>query len=122
MRKILDERAGPGNGDASALERRGLDVIRTAGLPIPAIEHPTPWDPTRRFDLAFPEQRLAIEWDSRRWHSRFEDFDRDRRRDRLAAIHGWVVLRFTWDDVVKRQAEVVQQIRALLGRDSARAG
>lgn len=122
MRKILDARCDPEGEEASALERRGLDVIRSAGLPPPVREHPTPWDSTRRFDLAYPEHRLAIEWDSRRWHGRFEDFDRDRRRDRLAAIHGWVVLRFTWDDVDQRPAEVVQQIRVLLRRDSARAG
>jgi hypothetical protein len=49
---------------------------------------------------------LAIEWplileaDGRRWHTRVEDFERDRWRDNLANVHGYDVLRFTYNQLV----------------------
>ncbi len=115
MRSILEERqAGPPNG--SPLERRGAEVLRDGGLPEPRFEFPIPWDLDRRFDAAFPEERLAIEWDSRRWHELADAFSRDRERDRRALLHGWRVIRFTWIDVTERPAEVVAVVRALLNQ------
>jgi very-short-patch-repair endonuclease len=119
MRSILEERqAGPPNG--SPLERRGAEVLRAGGLPEPRFEFPIPWDPDRRFDAAFPVERLAIEWDSRRWHELADAFSRDRERDRQALVHGWRVVRFTWIDVTERPAEIVEIVGALLdqGRSS----
>lgn len=46
---------------------------------------------------------LAVEWplileaDGRTWHTRVEDFERDRERDNLANVHRHDVLRFTYD-------------------------
>jgi len=113
IRSILDDRrSGPRNG--SPLERRGADVLRVGGLPEPRFEYPIPWDPDRRFDAAFPLERLAIEWDSRRWHELADAFARDRERDRQALLHGWRVVRFTWTDVVDHPSEVVDTVHRLL--------
>jgi hypothetical protein len=98
----------------SELERRARDLIASAGLPMPIHEYPIPWAPGRRFDDAYPDQRLAIEWDSRRYHGQLEAFEADRLRDRTAALHGWRVIRFTWQDVEQRPAMVVESIRLLL--------
>jgi very-short-patch-repair endonuclease len=38
----------------------------------------------------------------------------DRRRDREAAAHGWVLLRYTWDDVTERPHEIAETVRGLL--------
>jgi very-short-patch-repair endonuclease len=38
----------------------------------------------------------------------------DRRRDREAAAHGWVLLRFTWDDILDRPYEIVSSVKNLL--------
>jgi very-short-patch-repair endonuclease len=38
----------------------------------------------------------------------------DRQRDREAAAHGWVLLRFTWEDVTERPYEIVETVRLLL--------
>jgi very-short-patch-repair endonuclease len=38
----------------------------------------------------------------------------DRRRDRTAQRHGWVLIRFTWDDVTLRPGEVANEVRLLL--------
>jgi very-short-patch-repair endonuclease len=85
-------------------------------LPEPRLEFSIPWDPERRFDAAYPAARLAIEWDSRRWHELSDAFSRDRERDRQSLLHGWRVLRFTWVDVTERPTEVVETVRSLLGR------
>lgn len=101
------------------LELDGRKLLVAAGLPPPTPEFPIPWDDgARRFDDAYPEARLAIEWDSREWHSQLEAMASDRRRDREAAAHGWVVLRFTWQDVGESGAEVAAAVRLLLEQRS----
>ena len=113
IRWILDERdAGPRDG--TPLERIGAMVLREGGIAEPRFEYPIPWNPTWRFDVAFPTERLAIEWDSRRWHELIEAFSRDRERDRQALLHGWRVVRFTWVDVTRHPEDVVDTVRRLL--------
>jgi hypothetical protein len=115
VRSIIEERqSGPRNG--SPLERRGAEVLRIGGLPEPRFEFAIPWDPERRFDAAYPGERLAIEWDSKRWHELADAFSRDRERDRQAVLHGWRVLRFTWIDVTERPLEVVETVRRVLSQ------
>jgi hypothetical protein len=121
IRSILDDR-GPGIRSGSPLERRGAEVLRVGGLSEPRLEFPIPWDPNRRFDVAFPGERLAIEWDSRRWHELVDAFSRDRERDRQALLHGWRVVRFTWCDVTEHPEEVVDTVRRLLDPDWSRRG
>jgi hypothetical protein len=98
---------------ATALERKGRGVLAAGGLPYPIAQYTLPWAHHRRFDDAYPEARLAIEWDSRAWHLQREAMTADRRRDREAASHGWLVLRFTWDDLKKRPGEVVSTVASL---------
>ena len=107
---LLDERRASGAPLATRLERLGLNVIAEAGLPRPVVEFPAPWDHTRRIDAAYPEARVGIEWDSKRWHTQVASFENDRRRDRLALLHGWQVFRFTWEDVHDRPHEIVGAI------------
>ncbi|HSJ27284.1 MAG TPA: hypothetical protein VLB67_03675 [Acidimicrobiia bacterium] len=113
MREVLERRMGDERG-GSELERRGRVLIERAGLPMPIPEFPVPWSVGRRFDDAYPLLRIAIEWDSRRFHGQVASFEADRLRDRDAAIHGWVVLRFTWDDVHRHPNRVVETLLALL--------
>lgn len=113
IRWILEERdVGPRNG--SELERVGAEVLRKGGLPEPRFEYSIPWSLDRRFDAAYPVARLAIEWDSRRWHELAEAFAGDRERDRQALLHGWRVVRFTWFDVTRTPDEVASTVRRLL--------
>ena len=113
MRKVLEVRSGP-DRTASVLERKGRALIRSAGLPTPDSEYPIPWTLDRRFDEAYPVCKVAIEWDSRRYHGQLASFEADRARDRDAAINGWRILRFTWDDVIRHPDRVVDSLRAIL--------
>lgn len=98
----------------TALERRGRSILANASLPPPVPEYPIPWDPGRRFDDAYPDHRFAIEWDSRRWHERRAAMQADRDRDRAAILHGWVVVRFTWDDVTRDSEKIASSVAQIL--------
>ncbi len=119
FRRILDH-VGPGFVAMTELERRGSGLLRRSGITPGDAELPIPWEPQRRFDLAWPSEKVALEWDSRRWHGAMEQMTFDRRRDRNAIRHGWVILRFTWDDITVRPHEVVTEVRAILDERKAR--
>jgi hypothetical protein len=118
-RLFLEIRSGH-ESTATVLERKGRAVLSGGGLPTPIAQYPIPWAPVRRFDDAYPAGQLAIEWDSRAWHQQRAAMAADRRRDREAAAHGWVVLRFTWDDITESPHEIVSSVRSLL-RDRSMA-
>jgi len=115
MRKFLDERVGSDMVRASRLERIGMDVFDRGGLPRPIWQYPAPWNNEKRIDFAWPHVCVGCECDSRRWHTRVSDFQRDRERDNLSLIHGWRVFRFTWDDFTIRPHLVIAQLRVALG-------
>lgn len=121
LREVLASRL-PGPERGSTLERLGARVLVGGGLSEPEYEFPIPWAEDRRFDCAYPDQRLAIEWDSKRWHSQLEAFNRDRARDREAILRGWRVLRFTWEDLRNRPDLVVNTVRRALAQSDANRG
>ncbi len=67
-------------------------------------------------DIAFPDVKLAIEIDGYAFHRDEERFQRDRTRQNRLVSAGWTVLRFTYEDLVRRPNYVLQQIRAHLHR------
>lgn len=64
-------------------------------------------------DIYFPDVRLVIEVDGRRFHGE-DRFQSDRTRQNLLVAAGCTMLRYTWDDIVSRPALVIAQIRAHL--------
>jgi very-short-patch-repair endonuclease len=97
-------------------ERRLHTLLRKAGL--------SGWYPqfevrignrTAYVDVAFPEYRLAIEVDGRRYHDdTTERFESDRRRQNDLIASGWRVLRFTWSMLVTEPDRVIARIVQLL--------
>jgi uncharacterized protein DUF559 len=83
----------PGDSD---LEVRFARAIVAGGLPEPVQQHPV-LAGTRpcRIDLAYPEQKLAIEIDGWEYHRTRSAFDNDRARANDLVVAGWNVLRFT---------------------------
>ena len=78
-------------------------VLRQAALP---------WRSSApgRVDFLLPDHRIIVEADGRRWHARYEGFDRDRWRDNEAVAHGYAVLRFTWVHLTELADDVVDVI------------
>lgn len=113
MRAVLEART-TSDEKRTQLERAGIAALLDGGVGGFEVEYPLPWSTNRRFDVAFPTSCLAIEWDSIRWHTQKRVFQSDRERDRVAAEHGWCVLRFTWDDVTVNPGQVVETIKTVL--------
>lgn len=83
----------PGDSD---LETRVLRVLVGAGMPAPVQQHPVRiGGRTFRIDLAYPEQKLAIELDGWEFHRSRTAFDSDRSRANLLVAQGWTLIRFT---------------------------
>lgn len=80
----------------SELETHVWEVIHDAGLPLPRRRHPIRVDGRRYvIDLAYPEQRIAIEVDGFGVHGPRTAFDQDRARQNALVLDEWRVLRFT---------------------------
>jgi very-short-patch-repair endonuclease len=73
--------------------------------------------PGRRFlvDIAFPEERLAIEVDGWQFHGKYlSSFKKDRERQNLLTIHGWKILRFFPEQIFQERDEVLNVIAMAL--------
>lgn len=101
----------------SELEARVVDLIERQGLPRPRRQLPLPWADAEagRVDFAWPDQRVIVEADGRRYHTRIDAFERDRLRDQLATAAGWRPIRFTWRQVVREPRHVETILRRVLG-------
>jgi very-short-patch-repair endonuclease len=93
----------------SVAERRLIAILRGAGF--------TGWQrgvPFERWtiDVAFPDAKVAIEFDGWAHHSDVERFRADRSKGNALVRAGWRLLRFTWHDLVNRPQYVIAEIRA----------
>ncbi len=100
----------------SVMERRLLRVLDGGGIRRPVLQASLPWRPwcPNRVDGLYGSERVIVECDGRRWHSRMETMAADRRRDREAQLHGYRVYRFVWEDVTKDAAMVCATVRQAL--------
>lgn len=108
LRTALDRRLATERRPPSVLESRMGRLLRDAGLPLPEAEYEVG---RHRLDFAWPVQRVAVEVDGFADHSSLDQFGADRRRQNELVLAGWLLLRFTWDDVCQRPAEVAARIR-----------
>lgn len=109
---VLDDR-GPGTAPpASQLERDFFALVRRSPLPDPHRQYPLPRrDGVRNLsDAAWPEVKLIVEVDGRRWHQRLADMKRDRDRDMQAAAAGWQVVRVLHEHVIGAPDETVREL------------
>lgn len=71
-------------------------------------------------DFADPRLMIAIEVDGRAFHSDRRSFERDRERQNLLTLRGWVVLRFTWERLVNDPDGVIAEVEAVRALGLAR--
>lgn len=90
------------------LERTLLFQLRAAGVATPEREHRFLPDRRFRFDLAWPDRRVAVEIEGGTWvegrHSRGKGYEADCEKQCLAVIAGWRLLRVTGDMVTDGRA------------------
>jgi very-short-patch-repair endonuclease len=86
-------------------------IIRTYGLPEPQFNV---YVEGELVDVVWPEHRLIVEVDGRKWHIGKRAFGEDRRRDRKLVRAHWRVVCFTEDQVAADPAGVAAELSALL--------
>ena len=113
MLQLAESVRGPGRQkclrvarEATAMAANPFEsVLRAIALGVPGLtvrpqalllEAPFPVRP----DLVDEQLRLAIEAESFEWHGTRGALVKDCRRYTLLAIHGWWVIRFSWEDVM----------------------
>lgn len=91
-------------------------IGRFAWLPDPVPQYPlTVRGRHYRIDLAFPEHRVALEYDGQEWHSSDRQRSADRRRQAEIESIGWSVERFTKVDLANLAIPAtLQRIRRAL--------
>lgn len=67
---------------------------------------------TFEIDFAYPSLRIAIELDGYDEHGKLVGFEGDRARDNVLQLDGWIILRFTWYQLVHDREWVFEQINA----------
>lgn len=100
----------------SPMETRLRLLLMESGLPRPIAQYRVS-DATGRFvgrvDLAYPQARLALEYEGDH-HREQQTFRRDVARLNALRAAGWTVLRFTADDVLRHPERIARQIRTVL--------
>jgi very-short-patch-repair endonuclease len=115
LRAVLaeyDPAMAPGE---STLEVRLLEIIRQHGIKPPVRQHRvTVGGRPYRIDLAYPDEKLAIEGDGFGVHSERDRFETDRERQNALVLLEWRPLHFTWRQIRQRSDYVADTIRTAL--------
>jgi very-short-patch-repair endonuclease len=113
LRTMLTERGVDYVSPESELEARFLQLVRRFELPEPERQRDLGdldgW--IGRVDFVWREWRLVVEVDGAVFHDGRLDQLHDAERDARLERRGWNVLRFRWDDVLHRAADVAAAIR-----------
>jgi very-short-patch-repair endonuclease len=131
LRAVVDERAGQAGVAVlrrvldrrtfvltdSALERRFLRLVRSAGLPSPSTGV---WLNGFKVDFYWPDFGLVVETDGLRYHRTAAQQERDRLRDQAQARAGLTPLRFTHAQVRFEPDHVQATLRTVARRCAAR--
>ncbi len=111
MARVLAERAPGHDPGGSERERQVARILVAAGLPAPVPQHRVVVGGRTFFlDHAYPDARIAIEFDGWDAHGHVEAFHTDRERARLLVAAGWRLLLVT---ARTTQADLVRDVRAL---------
>jgi hypothetical protein len=105
----------------SAMESEARLGMLDAGLPAPELQYEIidrnfqTW----RVDFAWPECRVAVEYDGFDFHSSPEALRRERRKRAALQEVGWTMLSIVVDDVRRRSWDMVRRIEGELSRSRA---
>jgi hypothetical protein len=105
----------------SPMESEARLAMLDGGLPIPTLQFELidGNGELRRLDFAWPDQKVAVEYDGVDWHSGADAMRRDRKRAAALLDVGWVVIAIVFEDVRYRPWEFVSRIDAQLQRARA---
>lgn len=105
----------------SPMESEARLVMIDGGVPPEVLQHEIVDRSGRtwRVDFAWPDHKVAVEYDGFDWHSDSDAFRRDRQKRAALQEIGWVVISIVSDDVRKRSWDMVRRIEVELQRARA---
>jgi hypothetical protein len=105
----------------SPMESEARLMMLDGGLPSPALQYEVIDADGRlwRLDFAWPDVKVAVEYDGFDWHSDPVAFRRDRLKRAALLEMGWSVISIVFDDVRRRPCETVRRIETELNRSRA---
>jgi hypothetical protein len=100
----------------SGLERTFLWLLDSAGYPEPARQFGVDigWERPVHIDFAYPLLLIGIETDGYEPHASRGQWELDRRRDAALALLGWLILRFSYNDILRRREYVLATLAEAL--------
>lgn len=108
-------------GAISEAERVLHRHLRAGGITGWTANSPArPGTENRVGDAMFEEIKLLVEIDGFAFHTNHEAFIRDRVRQNEFALDGWMVLRFTWWQLIQDPDQVIREIREAIEMLSTR--
>ena len=115
LRAFLRESV-PDSKLASLLELLVLEVVRELAVDPPVLQHELVCDDGRvvHLDLAWPDDRFAIEPAGHRWHATRKQLDDDEARRRSIRASGWHHDVYTWTDVHEHRARTKAELLGTL--------
>jgi hypothetical protein len=124
LEAMLDARPAERRAPESEFERRLLALLARVGGPVPMPQHEVrlPGGRRVRLDVAWPEQKLALEADSYVHHSSLTDWSADHVRNAALTAVGWRILPITWTMLTEQPAWVVELVTTALHVDTAHVG
>ena len=115
LRSLLGRGAEPALTRSEA-ERRLLSLIRGGFLPEPETNVRVG---TYLVDFLWPKRRVIVEFDGFAFHSERRAFKRDRDRTNELQLHGYVVIRLTWEHLTRERSDTIDRLRRALGLSSS---
>lgn len=115
LRRLLDQRTNSRITHSEA-ERRCLELIRSARLPLPETQVEIAG---YKVDLLWPTHQVVFEIDGFTYHRSRSAFDRDRRKDLALKAAGLDPNRVSRDQVVFEPAATIAAIAGALARSQA---
>jgi very-short-patch-repair endonuclease len=113
LRSLLVERDPTLAPAESDLETLLFKILRDGGLPAPVRQHVVEIGGHCFYlDAAYPELMIFMEGDGFGVHAPRDPFERDRSRQNLLVVAGWLPLRFTWRRLCRVPEGVVGEVHA----------
>jgi very-short-patch-repair endonuclease len=95
----------------SEAERQMRTLLRTAKLPEPKVNARVD---SFEVDFLWAAEKVVVEVDGFAFHADRRSFERDRERDAILAARGYVVLRFTWRQILRHRVAVISRISSAI--------
>jgi very-short-patch-repair endonuclease len=120
-RTVVDRRPVGAPATESDAETAFVQLCRRFGLPEPTRQLEVVLGRRHRLDFAWIDERVAVEVDGRAVHGP-DMLGADLRRQNRIVLAGWLILRFTYEDLVRFPADTAQQVGRALALGGTWAG